>query len=268
MTTRHITTLHEQDVCDVCGRTLLRGEQIEVFVSGSRRYSVCELCKHHALHEGWVREGTIPDFQGSSSGSIRRRSLLSRFRPRADDDGGLDELEEPQMPQTLDDELSIGEWPSQDPVASPAPARATRGSRRRDRGGRDRTRTSRGPVEAERTERPGSREPRHVHAVPTSGDHKVAVAVDVFNRSDHTRTVSGVARSLGSPYVNLTPDPARATVVWAVASWELCWYRYEIDLSDDPGVVRLDSQGYELTELAEHELVANASADEAGRLAI
>ncbi len=56
--------MHENDVCDVCTRTLLRGEQTEMFVGGGRRYNVCELCKPHALHEGWMREGAIPDFQG------------------------------------------------------------------------------------------------------------------------------------------------------------------------------------------------------------
>ena len=73
-----IRTSHDHDVCDVCTRTLLRGENIEVFVNGSRRYSVCELCKPHALQEGWVREGAIPDFQGGGDRVQRRRSLFGR----------------------------------------------------------------------------------------------------------------------------------------------------------------------------------------------
>ena len=40
-----IRTSHEHDVCDVCARTLLRGEKTEPFVNGGRRYTVCELCK-------------------------------------------------------------------------------------------------------------------------------------------------------------------------------------------------------------------------------
>ena len=35
-----------------------------------------------------------------------------------------------------------------------------------------------------------------------------------------------------------------------VASWELCWYRYEVDLSDEVPTVRLAAQGYELDELS------------------
>jgi hypothetical protein len=105
-----------------------------------------------------------------------------------------------------------------------------------------------------------------VHAIPTSGDHKIAVAVDVFNASTHRRTVSGVARSLGAPSVNITPDQTYLSIVWIVVSWELCWYRYEVDLSDAQGHARLDGQGYELAELAEHELVGNASSDDSGAL--
>src|SRR6187551_1741316 len=41
--------------------------------------------------------------------------------------------------------------------------------------------------------------PRSVHAVPTNADLKVARAVELFNTSEHPRTVSGVARSLGAP---------------------------------------------------------------------
>ena len=35
-----------------------------------------------------------------------------------------------------------------------------------------------------------------------------------------------------------------------VVSWELCWYRYEVDLSDGGAAVRLAGQGYELTEIS------------------
>ena len=38
-------------------------------------------------------------------------------------------------------------------------------------------------------------------------------------------------------------------------AWELCWYRYEVDLSEARGAVTLAGQGYELAELAEHEQI-------------
>jgi hypothetical protein len=242
-----IRTSHDHDVCDVCTRTLLRGENIEVFVNGGRRYSVCELCKPHALHEGWMREGAIPDFQGGGDRIQRRRSLFGRKR-RSEREI---ELQDPAEPRTLDDELSFGGgWGMAAQVATPAPE----------------------PVPAAPAAAHGRgsriREPRHVHAIPTSGDHKVAVAVDVFNASTHRRTVAGVARSLGAPAVNITPDQTHPSIVWIVVSWELCWYRYEVDLSDPQGHARLDGQGYELGELAEHELIGNASSDDSGALVL
>jgi hypothetical protein len=112
------------------------------------------------------------------------------------------------------------------------------------------------------------REPRHVRAVPTSAEHRVASAVETFNSSEHCRTISGVARSLGEPGVSVRPSDSRASVVNIVVSWELCWYRYEIDLSDDQPTVRVAGQGYELTELQPFELELNAVADERGTVAL
>jgi hypothetical protein len=246
-----IRTSHEQDVCDICTRTVLRGEKTEVFVNGGRRYSVCELCKPHALHEGWMREGAIPEFQNGAERVQRRRSLFGRRRAKPE--RGV-ELQAPAEPRTLDDELSYGSWGTQpyaDPYPDPGPISAPE------------------PVPAAPAARGRSgrvREPRHVHAIPTSGDHKIAVAVDVFNASTHRRTIAGVARSLGAPTVNVSPDQVHPSLVWIVVSWELCWYRYEVDLSDPQGHARLDGQGYELSELAEQEQIGNAGSDDSGAL--
>ena len=69
-------------ICDVCGRTLLRGEHAEVYIDGGARRSVCELCKPRALQEGWLREGTVPTYDSGEAASSRRGSLLSRLRRR------------------------------------------------------------------------------------------------------------------------------------------------------------------------------------------
>lgn len=121
--------------------------------------------------------------------------------------------------------------------------------------------------EAPRRREP-AREPRHVRAVPTSAEHKVASAVDLFNASEHRRTISGVGRSLGIPSVSVRPSDERASVVNVVVAWELCWYRYEVDLSDDQPSVRAVGQGYELDELGAEERDPNAVADPDGVLAL
>jgi hypothetical protein len=91
--------------------------------------------------------------------------------------------------------------------------------------------------------------------------------MNLFNSSEHRRTVAGVARSLGRPEVNVTPEPLHPSLVRIVASWELCWYRYEVDISDEVAGVRLVDQGYELTDLSEAERRQNAVADDSGQLA-
>src|SRR3954466_16432958 len=57
MTPRQIATNQAILQCDVCGRTLLRGEQPAIFLAGGSRRNVCELCTPRAAHEGWIREG-------------------------------------------------------------------------------------------------------------------------------------------------------------------------------------------------------------------
>ena len=82
MSTRAIRTSTTQAACDVCGRTLLRGERAEIYLSGGARRSVCELCTSRALHGGWVREGEVPEYDEASARPDRRRSLFGRLRSR------------------------------------------------------------------------------------------------------------------------------------------------------------------------------------------
>jgi hypothetical protein len=219
-------------VCDVCGRTLLRGEHPEIYIDGGARRSVCELCKPRALQEGWLREGTVPTYDGSETPRARRGSLLSRLRGRR-------ERERPSEALAPDERFAE---PESDPEA-PSPARAPR-----------------------RHPREPSREPRHVRAVPMGAGQRIASAIAVFNNSEHRRTVAGVARSLGAPTVSIHPNEGHSSRVDIVASWELCWYRYEVDLSDEDPVVRVAAQGYELDELSPRERESNASYDQHGAL--
>jgi hypothetical protein len=113
-----------------------------------------------------------------------------------------------------------------------------------------------------------SREPRHVRAVPTNADLKMARALDVFNVSAHPRRIAGVARSLGRPAVTVLPSATEGSIVSIVVGWELCWYRYAVDLADEAAGVQVTGQGAELTDLSPEELAVNAVADERGKLAL
>ena len=81
--TRDIRTNQEDTSCDVCGRTLLRGEQAESFLAGGSRRQVCELCTARAQHEGWIRESGGDDLAlRHPRGDGRGRSFIDRFRAR------------------------------------------------------------------------------------------------------------------------------------------------------------------------------------------
>ena len=218
--------------CAVCGRTLLQGEQPEVYlVNGARRH-VCELCTVRANHQGWIRESEGPQI-GHRGSREDRRTILNRLRTRRER-AARERPEEDPLPPEVAAEVEAG--------APPAGAEA--------------------PPE-------GPREPRHVHAVPTSEELKASRAVEVFNGSEHPRTVAGVARSLGAPDVSVAPLAGQASVVRILVAWELCWYRYEVDLADGgANGVRPAGQGYELSELASDEQAPNAAADAQGRLAL
>jgi hypothetical protein len=224
--TTDIKTNQEDVACDICGRTLLRGEHAETFLAGGARREVCDLCTARAQHEGWIRESGGDDLalrQTRHDG--RGRSFLDRLLARRD-----------RAREVQEEIAAAGDEPSahEEPQRVPDPPRR----------------------------------PRHVRAVPTNADLKMQRALEVFNASDHTRTVGGVARSLGAPGVCVRPRIDRPSVVAITVMWELSWYRFEVDLSDEAGGVRRDAQGDELSELPPEEQEVNAAADERGGLHI
>jgi hypothetical protein len=260
MERKSITTSRAVVACDVCGRTLLRGEHADAFIANGSRRMVCELCTARAANEGWIREGA------DNTLGVRRngprggpRSLLERFKSHRREAPPAVELPYRRISSNVD-RIQSGSRADAEPVeelvetngaavvvAAPAPAAAL-------------------PVAVE-GQKP-SREPRHVRAVPTNADLKMARALDVFNKSAHPRRIAGVARSLGTPSVGVLPSDVEGAIVTIVVGWELCWYRYEVDLADEAAGVRVTGQGAELSELTEAEQTANALADERGRLVL
>jgi hypothetical protein len=226
--TRDIHTNQSDLACDICGRTLLRGEHAETFLAGGSRREVCDLCTARAQHEGWIRESGGDELElRHTRHDGRGRSFLDRLRARR------------ERAREVQDELAV--------AAEAPPAHEDE-------------------PPARRAPEPEPRRPRHVRAVPTNADLKMQRALEIFNASDHTRTVGGVARSLGAPGVSVRPRTDRPSVVSITVMWELSWYRFEIDLSDEAGGVRRDAQGDELAELTPDEQEINAAADERGAL--
>jgi hypothetical protein len=227
--TRDIRTNQVDISCDVCGRTLLRGERAESYLAGGERRQVCELCTVRAQHEGWIREDGGDELTLRTSRQERGRGFLERFRARRD------RAREVADAAAAEEEAATFSE-AREPARETAP-----------------------PPDL-------PRRPRHVRAVPTNAELKVERALEVFNASEHTRTVGGIARSLGAPAVSARPLADRPSVVGIAVMWELSWYRFEIDLSDEAGGVRQVAQGAELSELDADEQVVNAAADERGGL--
>jgi len=252
MERKSITTSRETVPCDVCGRTLLRGEHADAFIANGSRRMVCELCTARAANEGWIREGADNTLGVRRNGPRSGRSLLERLIPRRD--GAA---------------RPVAVVPARRPPSTNV-ARVEGVRTRPARGGEDGAQAEPpAPLEpAPAAAPPPSREPRHVHAVPTNADLKMARALEVFNVSAHPRRIAGVARSLGVPYVSVLPSDTEGAIVSIVVAWELCWYRYEVDLADEAAGVRVTAQGAELSELTAAEQVPNAAADERGRLVL
>jgi hypothetical protein len=256
MAARTIVTSHPDVACDVCGRRLLRGEQADVFLSGGQRRTVCELCTPRATHEGWRREtethgagprGQRPQRGRSLLGRLRRPSSDRTARPvraeRADSEPGEQPYTGGETP--LDEEWAgIGEeWAG----AGSEPAQAD-------------------PAEPELASE-ALAEPAETYTPGATGAD-VARALEIFNAGEYPRRVAGVARSLGPACVKAAPLAGSQATVAIVVAWELCWYRYEIDLHDEAAGVRLAADGMELAELPAEDRVANATADERGELTL
>ena len=193
---------NQQDVaCDVCGRTLLRGEHAEPFLAGGERRQVCELCTARAQHEGWIRESGADE--------------LTLRQPR---DEGAPLAHRPPAP------------------AARARARGPTRSRPEEAAGDRRRLPPRARRDRARARSPPPEPPRAPAPRPRGADQRRAqdgARARRLQRLRPPRTVGGVARSLGAPEVCVRPLPERPSVVTITVMWELSWYRFEVDLSDE-----------------------------------
>jgi hypothetical protein len=245
MATRLIVTSQPDVACDVCERRLLRGELPDVFLAGGQRRTVCELCAPRAAHEGWLREADRHSVSLPPSRVRRGRNLFERLRPqrgpvsaRSDQDFAAGEglgiaspMEGLQTAESYDFLQAIVPASGE---SSPEPSLLVSGE----------------------------------DAAPalTGGEVKIVRALEVFNAGELPRRVAGVARSLGEPNVAVRPIAEAGSVVAIVVAWELCWYRYEVDLGDEAAGATVTAQGTELDELAHEDRLVNATADEHGAL--
>jgi hypothetical protein len=232
---KELRPVHDNVSCDVCGRTILKGERTEAYLApGGQRRLVCELCGTRAEHAGWIRESAHGEVPARGPRPEPRRPLLARLRRRRED--AEHDAYEAQYSRSGEDG-----HPNSD---EHAPGEAGVGAQR------------------------ARSEARHIRAVPTTAEVKVGRALDIFNGSEHQRTIAGIIRTLGTPWVTATPDLAAPSEVTIVVAWELSWYRYRVDLGDEVEPVVLLEKGEELDQIDEALREWNGSTDSEGRLMV
>lgn len=250
---KELRPFHDHVTCAVCARTMLKGERTEPFLATSgERHIVCALCFTRAEDAGWLRESAHGDMPARGPRQQERRSLLQRFRRQppvsepveggegVEDDEPVESVSLEEAAEIADPGMLNGDVPARG-VPPPPPPEV--GSERR-------------------------RAPRHVRAVPTTAEVRVERALELFNASEHQRTASGLARSLGSPWVTAIADLEALSTVTVLIAWELSWYRYRVDLGDVAEAVSLQSKGDELADIESALREWNAVLDEDGRLAM
>jgi predicted Fe-S protein YdhL (DUF1289 family) len=236
---KELRPVHDAVSCDICGRTILKGERAEWYLApGGHRRQVCDLCAARAQHHGWIRESGAGDLPARMPRNEPRRGVLGRLRKRrpAEDQARLAEQE---AMYGSGNGTEADEYVAEEAEAAPAPPPPAR-------------------------TRPQT--PRHVRAVPTTAEVKVERALELFNGSSHQRTVAGLARTLGPPWVSALPDPNQASAVSVLVAWELSWYRYRVDLGDEADPVMMLDKGEELDQIEEEFRAWNAGLDQDGRV--
>jgi hypothetical protein len=230
------------ETCAVCGRTILAGEQTRAYVSQAGRRDVCELCVPRAERLGWERERDgmpealpQPEKRGLFAGLLRRRPKRAALDPEP----------EPELEPALEGDLEAEEdeeHVEREPTPPPAPAR------RLD------------PAA------PGRR-PQRLDPEPTLLS-PFERAVARFNASEASRTVGGLVRTLGAPWVSVGASAGAPKEIRITVAWELSWYQWGVDLGDELRPVFPIDKGLEMDQLDNAARQWNASAAEGGRIVL
>jgi hypothetical protein len=217
--------------CDVCGRTILKGERTRVYLtSDGERREVCELCRSRAEALRWVW-AELADEERPVQARRRRRSLVGWLRAQ---------LRARQVP-AAGQPVESGDHGGAEP-GEPASASRTR------------------PDPAARGARVGRA------AAIQEPETRVERAVSRFNDSDHARTVAGLTRTLGPPLVSVGAAAGSPSEVRITVAWELSWYQWGVDLGEPSRAVYEIDKGYEVSEIDAPARHWNAHAAEDGSL--
>jgi hypothetical protein len=232
--------------CTICGRTILAGERVHAYLSGGEGRDVCELCLARAESLGWRREGEDPERSGSAGHGGRGRlgGLLQRRPRRPGSPSGPSQAAPPTPVPRPAREVEAD--PAREPEADPAEPEEPAPEPRAD------------PAAPGM----GTRGPVADAAMPDPRERAVAR----FNSSEAGRTVAGLTRTLGRPWVSVGAAAGKPEEMRITVAWELTWYQWAVDLGDELSPVAELARGGEVEEIDAAARQWNASADEGGEL--
>jgi hypothetical protein len=74
-------------------------------------------------------------------------------------------------------------------------------------------------------------------------------AVESFNAAEAARTVAGLTRTLGEPWVSVGASAGSPSEVRITVAWELSWYQWGVDTGDRARTVFALDKGNEIGQL-------------------
>ncbi|MFI5028551.1 MAG: hypothetical protein ACHQCF_06170 [Solirubrobacterales bacterium] len=101
-----------------------------------------------------------------------------------------------------------------------------------------------------------------------SGPGRLERAVERFNASEAAHTVAGLSRTLGTPHVSVGAAAGSPSEVRITIAWELSWYQWGVDVSDESRAVFPLDKGSEMAQLDGSARQWNASAAKGGRVSL
>jgi hypothetical protein len=244
--------------CDVCERTILRGERTDDYIDGQGQHVlVCSLCRSRAEASGMVPAhlaATLarPDGGRRRGFGVRRRIGKAAGRARRAGASLSESAREVAQAKRAERAARVeAEVEAPQPPAQPRRRESAREEHLPD-----------GQNGAEQAAPPPPR-PRK----PLTPQRLMRYALEAFNQSAERRKVAGLIRSLGEPSAGIRPAERDRAVL--TVAWELSWYQWEIAVGSQNGTgVREVAKGGELGELPEEARAWNASVGEDGELSL
>ncbi|MET0557635.1 MAG: hypothetical protein ABW065_03035 [Solirubrobacterales bacterium] len=239
------------ETCAVCGRTILAGERTRAFVSTGGRHGVCELCTPRAERLGWEREREgMPEVLPAPEKRRLLAGLLRRGPRHGTPVAESRQASEPEQHRPDPAPSQSLEREAESPAAEDQPEDAAPRKQR----------PRRNPDPAA----PGAR-PQRIDPQPTLLS-PFERAVARFNASEASRTVGGLVRTLGAPWVSVGASAGAPREIRITVAWELSWYQWGVDLGDELRPVFQIDKGLEMEQLDSAARQWNASAAEGGRV--